>query len=362
MPIGHRPLLTLGVLLVVVAMQFLSLGSALRTDHEPPRGAGRRPEPRGTVRRRSASLSRRRSRVRALYFGTYERDYPRNAQVISSPARRRRRRRRAAGVRLGHATPQVVARVWRPVLSVARAERRLLLGRKGAVRRASSSATRATSTSPRRGGSPAAGPSSSTRSSRCTTRSSTTAGGSGAGTRRGRRCSAASTGSPSARPIVVVADTESQARFFRRDVRRPTRAPRRVPRRRRGSALPARLASPRTPFHALFVGKLIPLHGLETILDAARARARDPVPRRRQRPARGAPRRPAGERRLGRLGRVRAPSRRVSRRRAARSGSSARRTRPQRVIPNKAFQAIACATPLVTADTPAARELLDRRP
>jgi UPF0716 family protein affecting phage T7 exclusion len=41
--IGHRPLLTLGVLFVVVGMQFLSLGllSELITSHHQEREAGR---------------------------------------------------------------------------------------------------------------------------------------------------------------------------------------------------------------------------------------------------------------------------------------------------------------------------------
>ena len=56
--IGHRPLLTLGVLLVVVGMQFLSLGllSELITSHHEERAAERRAaRTRGTSTRSCAS-------------------------------------------------------------------------------------------------------------------------------------------------------------------------------------------------------------------------------------------------------------------------------------------------------------------
>ena len=78
--IGHRPLLTLGVLLVVVGIQLLSLGllSELITSHHEERAGTARGE--RPARRRDPALA---PRVRVLYFGTYERDYPRNAQVIS---------------------------------------------------------------------------------------------------------------------------------------------------------------------------------------------------------------------------------------------------------------------------------------
>ena len=52
-----------------------------RADHEPARGARGRAGARRAARRRDPLLSSR--AVRVLYFGTYERDYPRNAQVIS---------------------------------------------------------------------------------------------------------------------------------------------------------------------------------------------------------------------------------------------------------------------------------------
>jgi glycosyltransferase involved in cell wall biosynthesis len=114
---------------------------------------------------------------------------------------------------------------------------------------------------------------------------------------------------------------------------------------------------PGEPATILFVGKLIPLHGLETILDAARA-----APELRFRLV--------GSGQLEQLVRMRPPN--VEwlpwveyeqlpdelRRAACALGIFGTSDKARRVIPNKAFQALACGTPLVTADTPAARELL----
>ena len=115
---------------------------------------------------------------------------------------------------------------------------------------------------------------------------------------------------------------------------------------------------PEQPFTALFVGKLIPLHGLETILEAARL-----APELRLRVVGSGQldavlaERPSNvewvpwveyERLAGELHRA-----------SCALGIFGTSEKARRVIPNKAFQALACGTPLVTADTPAARELLD---
>lgn len=110
-------------------------------------------------------------------------------------------------------------------------------------------------------------------------------------------------------------------------------------------------------FDVLFVGKLIPLHGLETILAAARL-----VPDVRFLVV--------GEGQLASLLAHRPPNVEhvpwidyralpdAYRRAGCALGIFGTGAKAARVIPNKVFQALACARPVITADTPAARELL----
>jgi glycosyltransferase involved in cell wall biosynthesis len=114
---------------------------------------------------------------------------------------------------------------------------------------------------------------------------------------------------------------------------------------------------PREPFTCLFVGKLIPLHGVETILAAARAAPEIPL-------------RLVGSGQLEEALSDRPPNVEWVRwvdydrlpgelhQTGCALGIFGTSAKAQRVIPNKAFQALACGTPLVTADSPAARELL----
>jgi len=114
---------------------------------------------------------------------------------------------------------------------------------------------------------------------------------------------------------------------------------------------------PVEPFRALFVGKLIPLQGVETILEAARISTDVQF-------------RIVGSGQLDAV--LAARSANVEHvpwidyeelpqelhAAGCALGIFGTTSKAQRVIPNKAFQALACGTPLVTADTPAARELL----
>ena len=112
-------------------------------------------------------------------------------------------------------------------------------------------------------------------------------------------------------------------------------------------------------FHCLFYGKLIPLHGLDTILEAARRIPEIAF-------------RIAGRGQLESMLERDLPSnvewiRWIQHREIPQElwsagcalGIFGTSEKAGRVIPNKAFEALACGTPLVTADTRAARELLE---
>ena len=115
--------------------------------------------------------------------------------------------------------------------------------------------------------------------------------------------------------------------------------------------------APEEPTTAVFVGKLIPLHGLETILGAARF-----APELRFRVIGSGQLEPLLESRPPNVEWVRWVDYELLPRELHRAGCAlgvfGTSDKARRVIPNKAFQALACGVPLVTADTPAARELL----
>jgi len=115
--------------------------------------------------------------------------------------------------------------------------------------------------------------------------------------------------------------------------------------------------APREPFECLFVGKLIPLHGLDTILAAARL-----APELHFRVVGSGQleqlvaTRPANVEHVPWVEYPRLPE--ELHRASCSLGIFGTSGKAARVIPNKAFQALACGTPLVTGDTPAAREVL----
>jgi glycosyltransferase involved in cell wall biosynthesis len=116
--------------------------------------------------------------------------------------------------------------------------------------------------------------------------------------------------------------------------------------------------APEDPATAVFVGKLIPLHGLETILAAAHfapdlnfrvigsGQLQDLLRSR-----------PVNVEWIPWVEYAQLPD--ELRRAGCALGIFGTSDKARRVIPNKAFQALACGVPLVTADTPAARELLN---
>ena len=292
--------------------------------------------------------------MRVLYFGTYDRAYPRNAQVISAL--------RGAGVDVFEQHRSVWERRhnWsvglRQMLRLAEAERSLgrsrddersaealIVGYPGhfdmtAARRVA------------RGRPVVFNPLVSLYDTLVEDRGRFRAGTAAAGVVRhiDRRAFR--------KADVVVADTEAHAQYFREAF---DLAPERVEVCFVGAEDRLFRPGPRpdVPFHALFVGKLIPLHGLETLLAAAALAPEIPfrvVGSGQLEPLLAD--RPANVEWLPWVeydhlpGEIRAAG--------CALGVFGTSAKAGRVIPNKAFQALACATPLVTAATPGARELL----
>jgi glycosyltransferase involved in cell wall biosynthesis len=120
--------------------------------------------------------------------------------------------------------------------------------------------------------------------------------------------------------------------------------------------VPGRRAGER--FEVLFVGKLIPLHGLETILGAAAQCPEIEFHVVGSGQLQGLlAERPENVRWTSWVAYEELPA--IYRSAGCALGIFGTSEKAARVIPNKAFQALATATPLITSDTPASRELLE---
>jgi glycosyltransferase involved in cell wall biosynthesis len=158
------------------------------------------------------------------------------------------------------------------------------------------------------------------------------------------------------RADLVVADTETNARFFASLADLPAES---IEVCLIGAE--ERLFNPvwerRRLFVPLFVGKLIPLHGLPTILEAAKR-----VPEVTFRVVGSGQlehllaEAPANVEPISWIQYERVPAEYAAC--GCALGIFSGTPKASRVIPNKIFQALACGAPVVTADTPAARELL----
>ena len=161
---------------------------------------------------------------------------------------------------------------------------------------------------------------------------------------------------------VVIADTDAHARFY---ASRFGVATERLGVARVGAEAAVFKPAPPPPGRprTLFYGKLSPLHGLDTLLDAARMPGTPPV-------------RLVGDGQLGdwlaaELRRDRPPGfehlpwvdyERLGEELAAAGiclGVFGRSEKAARVVPNKVYHAMSVGRPVITADTPAAREVLE---
>jgi glycosyltransferase involved in cell wall biosynthesis len=166
---------------------------------------------------------------------------------------------------------------------------------------------------------------------------------------------------------LVLLDTRAHIDYFRAEFGLPAERFHRVLVGSDRAAGPAAAKPPGSRCRALFVGTFIPLHGVEAILQAAARLQASDAPVTVRLIGRGQESATIADRvRRSGLSRVELVDRWISAGEYERElagadiclGIFGATAKAQRVIPSKVYDALAAGRPIITADTPAARELL----